>query len=127
MVCLSRSSGHRLPGGCRTGFCQVWPKAIPEGREALLTGSGRHPSLTGRVRGDVPLHPLPSGERLFLISPPMKPRLGPVALVPSLAVRVLASSRGRPNEAVKKRHGQLGKLNDRTLVPARPAPGGIRK
>jgi len=37
------------------GFCQVWPKAIPEGREALLTGSGRHPSLTGRVRGDVPL------------------------------------------------------------------------
>jgi hypothetical protein len=29
------------------GFCQVWPQAIPEGREALLTGSGRHPSLTG--------------------------------------------------------------------------------
>ena len=29
------------------GFCQVWPQAISEGREALLTGSGRHPSLTG--------------------------------------------------------------------------------
>ena len=28
------------------GFCQVWPQAIPEGREALL-GSGRHPTLTG--------------------------------------------------------------------------------
>jgi hypothetical protein len=39
-------------------------------------------------------------------------RLGPVALVPSLAVRAVASSRGRPSEAAKKRHGQLGKLND---------------
>ena len=59
-----------------------------------------------------PPHPLPSGERLFLISPPMKPQLGPVALVPSLAVRALASLRGRPNEAAKKRHGQLGNLWD---------------
>jgi hypothetical protein len=47
----------------------------------------------------------------FWISPPMKPRLGPIALVPSLAVRVLASSRGRPNEAAKKRHGQLRNLS----------------
>jgi hypothetical protein len=31
-------------------------------------------------------------ERLFLIFP-MQPRLGPVVLVPSLAVRALASSR----------------------------------
>jgi hypothetical protein len=38
-----------LPAAWRAsdGFCQVWPQAIPEGREALLTGSGRHPSLTG--------------------------------------------------------------------------------
>jgi hypothetical protein len=34
----------------------------------------------------------------------------PVALVSSLAVRALASSRGRPNEAAQKRHGQLGNL-----------------
>jgi hypothetical protein len=48
------SRGHG-PGGRRLrqrstllsdGFCQVWPQAIPEGREALL-GSRRHPSLTG--------------------------------------------------------------------------------
>jgi hypothetical protein len=31
----------------------------------------------------------------------MKPRLGLVALVPSLAVRTLDGSRGRPNEAAQ--------------------------
>ena len=50
-VCLSRSPGRRSAWRASDRFCQVWPQAIPEGCEALLTGSGRHPSplLSARV------------------------------------------------------------------------------
>jgi hypothetical protein len=33
------------------GFCQVWPQAIPKGREALLTGSGRQQRFPVAVQG----------------------------------------------------------------------------
>src|SRR6516225_7519143 len=51
------------------GFCQVWPQAIPEGREALLTGSGRHPSLTGGRGVMSPLTLRPAASVCFDLSP----------------------------------------------------------
>ena len=107
-VLSSVAAGH--PGGTRS--------ALDRFRETSI--------VDRRVRGDVPPHPLPSGERMFLIFP-MKPRLGPVALVPSLAVRALASSRGRPNEAAKNGMVSLGICSAPAFHLASPAGPGVRE
>ena len=75
------------------GFCQVWPQAIPEhpgGTRSALDRFRETSIVDRRVRGDVPPHPVPSGERLLLIFPPMKPRLGRVVLVPAAPGRSCA-------------------------------------
>ena len=81
--------------GCRAGVGRVLSSVAaghPGGTRSALDRFRETSIVDRRVRGDVPPHPLPSGERPFLIFP-MQPRLGLVALVPPLAVRVLASSR----------------------------------
>ena len=77
---MSLLADQRL-AGCRAGVGRVLSSVAAghPGRTRSALDRFRETSIVDRrVRGDVPPHPRPSGERLFSIFS-VKPRLGPVA------------------------------------------------
>ena len=91
--------------GCLAGVGRVLSSVAaghPEGTRSALDGFRETFTVDRRVRGDVPPHPLPSGERLFLIFSPMKPRLAPVVVAPAAlgsTQSVLATASGTRQSA----------------------------